>query len=133
MPLTDTEKHSIEYHLGWVQDSQALLLNGNVVAHQIISLLRHNIERTEENKVYRVREALCECQKIQDSLKEVRGKFGAVRIGDIEYDAEKAVQLLDNEYLRWTRKLADMYGGHENLYSRERQQLGGGTGMTESY
>lgn len=133
MPLTDTEQHSIEYHLGWVQDAQALLLSGNVVAHQIISLLRHNIQRTEENKVYRVREALCECQKIQDQLKEVRGKFGAVRLGDIEYNAREAVEMLDYEYLRWTRKLADMYGGHENLYSRERQQLGGGAGMTESY
>jgi len=133
MPLTDTEKHSIEYHLGWVQDEQALLLSGNVVAHQIISLLRHNIQRTAESKVYRVREALCECQKIQDQLKEVRGKFGAVRIGDIEYNAREAVEMLDYEYLRWTRKLADMYGGHENLYSRERQQLGGGAGMQESY
>lgn len=133
MPLTDTEKHSIEYHLGWVQDDQVLIMSGNLVAHQIVSMLRANILRTPEHKVYRVREALCECQKIQDQLKDVRGKFGAVRLGDIEYDAEKAVQLLDNEYLRWTRKLADIYGGHENLYSRERQQLGGGAPMMESY
>jgi len=133
MPLTETEKHSIEYHLGWVQDEQVLAMNGNLVEHQIVSLLRANINNCTETKVYRVREALCECQKIQDQLKDVRGKFGAVRIGDITFDAEKAVQLLDAEYLRWTRKLADMFGGHENLYSRERQQLGGGTGMMESY
>ena len=133
MPLTETEKHSIEYHLGGVQDQQVLVMSGNIVEHQIISMLRANIIRTSEDKVYRVREALCECQKIQDQLKEVRGKFGAVKIGDITFDAEKAVQLLDNEYLRWTRKLADIYGGHENLYSRERQQLGGGGPMMESY
>lgn len=133
MPLTETEKHSIEYHLGWVQDQQVLAMQGNVVEHEIISMLRRNVNACTEDKVYRVREALCECQKVQDQIKAARSKFGVQKIGDITYSSREAIELLNDEYLRWTRKLADIFGGHENLYSRERQQLGGGGGMMESY
>lgn len=133
MPLTDTEKHSIEYHLGWVQDTQVLAMQGNVTEHEIISMLRANIERTTEDKVYRVREALCECQRVQDELKAVRKRFGVKAVGSTALDNREAVELLENEYTRWTDKLADMYGGHKNPYSREHQQLTGASGVVESY
>lgn len=100
MPLTDTEKHSIEYHLGFVQDQQVLVMSGNLTWHQVISMLRANIDRTTEDKVYRVREALCECQKVQDQLKAVRERFGVKRVGDTELDNREAIELLENEYTR---------------------------------
>lgn len=133
MPLTDTEKHSIEYHLGWVQDTQVLVMSGNVTEHNVVSLLRANIERTTEDKVYRVREALCECQRVQDELKAIRKRFGVKKVGDTELDNYEAVMQLENEYTRWTDKLADMYGGHKNAYSLEHQRLTGAAGVTESY
>ena len=133
MPLTDTEKHSIEYHLGFVQDQQVLVMSGNLTWHQVISMLRANIDRTTEDKVYRVREALCECQKVQDQLKAVRERFGVKKVGDTELDNREAIELLDNEYTRWTDKLADMYGGIKNAYSLEHQRLTGAPGVVESY
>lgn len=131
--LTDTEKHSIEYHLGWVQDEQVLLMSGNPVDHQIVSLLRSNINKTPANKVYRVREALCECQKIQDQLKAIRERFGVTQVGNTTLDNREAIELLENEYTRWTDKLADMYGGHKNAYSLEHQRMGGAGVIMESY
>ena len=133
MPLTETEKHSIEYHLGWVQDQQVLVMSGNLTVHQVLSMLRANIDRTTEDKVYRVREALCECQRVQDELKAVRKRFGVKAVGSTALDNREAVELLENEYTRWTDKLADMYGGHKNAYSLEHQRLTGAPGIVESY
>ncbi len=132
--LTPTEKHSIEYHLGWVQDTQVLAMSGNVTVHQVLSLLRSNIEKTTPDKVYRVREALCECQKVQDQLKGIRERFGVTQVGNTSLDNREAIELLENEYTRWTDKLADMYGGHKNAYSAEHQRIGGiPSGIMESY
>ena len=132
-PLTEKEKHDIEFHLGWVMDQQVLLMSGNVVDHQIVSLLRSNVNQCPVFKVERVREALCECQKVLDQMKAVRSKFGLTNSGDVSYDAQQAVQLLEDEYTRWTDILADMFGGHKNAYSRHHQRLTPMQGLRESY
>ena len=59
MPLTPTEKVDIETHLGWLLFQKPLLVNGRITEHQIVSLLRSTVERTEEKAIFRVRECLC--------------------------------------------------------------------------
>jgi hypothetical protein len=41
--------------------------------------------------------------------------------------------LLDDEYNRWRKHLADMFGGHINLWSLLNEQLGVGSGLREIY
>lgn len=134
MPLTPTEKVDIETHLGWLLFQQPLLVNGNIVEHQMISLLRSTVERTEEKAVYRVRECLCELQRCLDERKRLRGRAGIVQVGDVKIDVSGGLMIIDEEFKVWANKLADIYGGHKNLYSLYHQQVGNvGTRLQESF
>lgn len=134
MPLTPTEKTDIEYHLGWLLFQQPLLVNGRITDHQIVSLLRNTIEKTEEKSIFRVREALCELQRCQDETKRLRQRAGIKRVGDIELDVDAGLRTIDEEYKRWANKLADIYGGHKNLYSMFHNQIGNaGNSLQESF
>ena len=134
MPLTPTEKTDIEYHLGWLLFQQPLLVNGRITDHQIVSLLRNTIEKTEEKSIFRVREALCELQRCQDETKRLRQRAGIKRVGDIELDVDAGLRTIDEEHKRWANKLADIYGGHKNLYSMFHNQIGNaGNSLQESF
>ena len=134
MPLTPTEKVDIETHLGWLLFQQPLLVNGNIVEHQMISLLRSTVERTEEKAVYRVRECLCELQRCLDERKRLRGRAGIVQVGDVKIDVSGGLMIIDEEFKVWANKLADIYGGHKNLYSLYHQQVANvGTRLQESF
>ena len=124
IPLTDTERTDIEYHLGWLLFQQPLLVNGRMTEHQVLSLLRNTINHTEASGVYRIREALCELQKCLDQKKALRGKAGIKRVGDVEIDVDAGLRTIDEEYKAWANKLADIYGGHKNLYSMFHAQIG---------
>lgn len=133
MALTTVEKVDIEYHLGWVLKQQVLLVNGNIVTHQIESLLRHLVNDTEQKHEYRIREALCELQRVQDEKKKLRQFAGVTQVGDTRLDVDKGLFTLDEEYKGWANKLADIYGGHKNMYSLYHQQIGNGSPLQESF
>ena len=134
MPLTPTEKVDIETHLGWLLFQQPLLVNGRITEHQIVSLLRSTVERTEEKAVFRVRECLCELQRCLDQKKSLRGRAGIVQVGDVKLDVEGGLRIIDEEFKAWANKLADIYGGHKNMYSLFLQQIGAaGNFLQESF
>lgn len=133
MALTPEEKVDIEYHLGWVLMQQVLLANGNIVEHQIESLLRTLVKDTEPKHEYRIREALCELQRCQDEKKALRQKAGVTQVGDVKLDVPGGLLVLDEEYKGWANKLADIYGGHKNMYSLYHQQIGNASTLRESF
>lgn len=131
--LTTEEQVDIEYHLGWVLKQQVLLANGNIVEHQLVSLLRSLVRETEPKHEFRIREALCELQRCQDEKKALRGKAGIVQAGEVKLDVERGLRTLDEEYKGWANKLADIYGGHKNMYSLFHEQIGNGASLRESF
>ena len=133
MALTAEEMVDIEYHLGWVLQQQVLLANGNIVAHQVTSLLRTLVHDTATKHEYRIREALCELQKCQDEKKALRQNAGIQQAGDVKINVADGLAILDEEYKGWANKLADIYGGHKNMYSLFHQQIGNGSSLQESF
>lgn len=131
--LTAEEQVDIEYHLGWVLKQQVLLANGNIVEHQLVSLLRSLVRETEPKHEFRIREALCELQRCQDEKKSLRGKAGIVQAGEVKLDVERGLRTIDEEYKGWANKLADIYGGHKNMYSLFHEQIGNGASLRESF
>jgi len=134
MPLTDDEKGKIAWHLGWTEYPQVLNVSGIVVDHNIVTMLRRNIEECPESAIGRVRRCLCECDKIIDQISAAREKFGVKQVDGIVLDASEQMRLLDDEYNRWRYHLADMFGGHINLWSfLNRNRLGTVSGLQECY
>lgn len=135
MPLTDEEKHSIEFHLGWVQDTQVLNVTGLIVDHNIVGMLRRNIENCAENKVARTRQVLCECESILKELSAARRRLGVLQMDEAKFDPDKLIMGLETEYQRWTDILSDMFGGHKNAHSSLHNRIGNTAtgGLQEPY
>jgi len=132
--LTDDEKGKIAWHLGWTEYPQVLNVSGIVVDHNIVTMLRRNIEECPDSALGRVRRCLCECDKIIDQISAAREKFGVKQVDGIVLDASEQMRLLDDEYNRWRYHLADMFGGHINLWSfLNRNRLGTVSGLQECY
>jgi hypothetical protein len=127
MALTPTEQAAIQIHLGWVLNPTVLLVNGNVVSHQITSLLRKLVYDTPVEAEFFVREALCELQRINDERKGLRKRAGIVQSGDVKLDTPGGFQTLDDEFAYWARRLADIYGQHSNAYSQLLSRVGAQT------
>lgn len=133
MALTTEEKVDIEYHLGWVLMQQVLLADGNIVEHQMESLLRTLVKDTEQKHEYRIRECLCELQACMNEKKALRKNAGITQAGDVRVDVASGLLVLDEEYKGWANRLADIYGGHKNMYSLYHQQIGNGSSLRESF
>lgn len=134
MALTPTEQAAIQIHLGWVLNPTVLLVNGNIVDHQIISLLRSLVHDTPEAAEFFVREALCELQRINNERKALRARVGITQAGNVKFDTPQGFMTLDDEFSYWARRLADIYGSHSNEYSRLLQRVGAaGGGLQESF
>lgn len=133
MPLTDNEKIRIQFHLCWTPYSQVLNVTGIVVDHNVVTMLRRNLEDCPESALTTVRECLCECEKILGQIKEARDRFGVSEVDGIKLNSEKQMQLLNDEYNRWRKALADLFGGHINLWSTLNEQLGVSGGLRENY
>ena len=133
MPLTEHEKIRIQFHLCWTPYSQVINVTGRVVDHQIVTMLRRNMEECPEAALSTVRECLCECEKILGQLKAARERFGVSEVEGIKLDSSTQMRLLDDEYNRWRKALADLFGGHINLWSLLNEQLGVSGGLMERY
>ncbi len=135
MQLTAEEKYAIEFHLGWVMDTQVINVTGIIVDHNVVGMLRRNIENCPEGKVPRTREVLCECEKILNELKGARRRLGVRRLDEAEFDSEQQILGLEREYQRWTDILSDMYGGHKNAFSSLHNRIGNTAtgGLMEPY
>jgi hypothetical protein len=133
MPLTDDEKVRIQFHLCWTAFNQVLNVSGIVVDHQVVSMLRRNMDEAPEGALPKIRECLCECEKIQGEMKSARKRFGVKEVDGARFDAREHMMLLDDEYNRWRKHLADCLGGHINLWSLLNEQLGVAGGLRENY
>lgn len=136
MALTDAEKGQIAQHLGWTTYPQTISVTGIPVYHQIVSMLRINLERfpaDQPDLLVRVRRVLCECNTILDQRSAARRRFGVEQIGEVHLDAAKQMQLLDDEYNYWRYTLGDFFGGHVNYFSLMNAHLGTSSGVAENY
>ena len=133
MPLNDDEKVRIQFHLCWTPYSQVINVSGIVVEHNVVTMLRRNMDDAPEAAMATIRECLCECEKVLVQIKAARDRFGVSQIGEIKLDSQQMMMLLNDEYNRWRKALADLFGGHINLWSLLNQQLGVTGGLQECY
>jgi len=135
MALTDAEKGQIAQHLGWTTYPQTISVTGIPVYHQIVSMLRINLEEfpDDDGLLQRVRRVLCECNTILDQRSAARKRFGVESIGEVSLNGEKQIDLLDREYNYWRYMLADFFGGHINLFSLMNAHLGTPAGVVEYF
>lgn len=133
MALTDDEKVRIQFHLCWTAFNQVLNVTGIVVDHNIVTMLRRNMEEAPDGALPTIRRCLCECEKILDQISAARERFGVKKMDGIELDAREQMMLLDDEYNRWRKHLADCLGGHINLWSLLNEHLGVSGGLQEMY
>jgi len=133
VPLSDDEKIRIQFHLCFTPYSQVINVSGIAVDHNIVSMLRRNMDTCPEGALATVRECLCECEKILAQIKAARDRFGVSEVDGIKLNTTEQMVLLNDEYNRWRKAMADIFGGHINLWSLLNEQLGVGGGLRENY
>jgi len=131
--LTEEEKERIRYHLGYVETSFAASLQLGIprpvqtifLVEQAMTLL------TNEYALDRVRRVLFTLDEIERKLQDSLCLLVAEQLGDLKLRSATPGQtypdLLEREYLRWAKRLADMLGVPLYPYSdRFKQRVNSG-------
>lgn len=80
----------------------------------------------------RIREILCECDRVQAQLKEARGRLGVEIASNTRFRPREEIDDLHDLYAYWTDELADSLAAQKNPYSQKHLGLGGYI-LTESF
>lgn len=115
--LTDQEKERVRYHLGYMETSfgsnqaAASLQLGIPRPAQTVFLLEEAISAllTNTYALDRVRKILCVLDGMEEKIAAAACQLTAESIGDIKLRANLP-DLLEREYVRWARRLADILG-----------------------
>lgn len=110
--LTPDEKERVMYHLGYMGTgtSAAALQFGVARPVQTMFLLQSALELlTDPYAVNRVRRVLFTLDTIEQKLQESLCSLIAEQLGNMKL-REHYPDLLEKEYVRWARRLADIFG-----------------------
>jgi len=129
MPLTDAEKERVRYHLGYMGTSfggdhaAASLSFGMPRPAQTMFLLESAIQTmlTNPYALERVRKLLCTLDDLEAKLEAAACQLGVESVGNVKMRGAEAGQthpdLLEREYVRWAKRLADVLGVPLYAYS----------------
>lgn len=129
--LTDEEKERCRYHLGYIETSGAASLQFGLpkpvqtafILEQSFGLLNN------EFAVDRVRRVLFTLDGIEEKLRDATCVLVAEKLGDITLrgadDGKTYPDLLEREYIRWAKRLADILGVPLYAYSDRFKSKGG--------
>lgn len=125
MPLTDTEKERVRYHLGYLAVQPAASLSFGIPRPiQTVFLLETAMNNIIEVSCDRVRSIVRTMECIEQKLTEALDRLAVERIDEITIrDGEP--DRLEREYGRWGGRLADMLGVPFYPYSNRFKNVGG--------
>lgn len=134
--LTDQDKERIRYHTGYMETSFAASLQFGIPrpAQTVFLLEQAMTLLVEPNAVERVKCLLDTLDGVESQLQRATKSLGAAKVGNLELRGAKAgethTDLLEREYVRWARRLADVLGVPLYPYSsRFRPGAGSQAGM----
>lgn len=123
--ITEDEKNRIRHHLGYlVTEPAAAIQLGYPRASQTQFLVEHALNHLPNAAVGQIRNYVSIMDNLENLLVEATTRFAAKRLGDIELRDDET-SMLEREYSRWAKRLADDLGVPLNIYS-ERFRTGGG-------
>jgi hypothetical protein len=127
MPLTESEKEKIRYHTGYMETSFAASMQLGIPRPvQTVFLLESAMSLlTNEDAVNRVRGILAQLERLEEQLKSATCSLVAEQVGDLKLRANFP-DLLEKEYVRWAKRLADILGTPLYAYSTRFQRSGPG-------
>lgn len=113
MALSDTEKERVRYHLGYPGVSNMpMLAFGVPVARQTSFLLEDALNNVMAVSEPRVRMLIAACEKTEAAILAAQCNLAAEQVGDITLRGAEVgathTDLLEREYGRWARRLADV-------------------------
>jgi len=111
MPLSLPEKERVRYHLGYLSVQPAASIQfGLPRPQQTQFMVESAMNLLLEEAIPRVRDTLDTLDGIECRLRDgALDRLAAKRLGDLELrDGEP--ELLEDEYNRWAKRLADIFG-----------------------
>lgn len=122
--LSDEEKNRIRYHTGYlVVDPVASIQLGVPRASQPMFLVESAMNSIPEHAVGMVRKFIGIIDGIEDKLVECMERFAASALGEITLRDNEA-DMLEREYARWARRLADILGVPLNPFCERFRGIG---------
>lgn len=121
--LTEAEKERVRYHLGYMETSFAASLQFGIPRPaQTIFLLEQALTLLNNpDAIDRVRRVLFTLDDIEEKLRSALCVLVAEKLGDITLRGAEAgltyPDLLEREYVRWAKRLADIFGVPLYAYS----------------
>lgn len=126
--LSEDEKNRIRHHLGYLITSPVSSIQLGVPrASQPMFLVETAMNSIPEAAVGQVRKYVAVLDGLEDRLIEAVERFAASRLGDIDL-RDNETDMIEKEYARWAKRLADDLGVPLNAYS-ERFRFAGGVPM----
>jgi hypothetical protein len=126
--ITEDEKNRIRHHTGYlITEPAAAIQLGYPRASQTQFLLEHAMNHVPEAGVGQIRNYIAILDNLENLLVEATTRFAAKRLGEIEL-RDNETDMIEGEYARWAKRLADDLGIPLNIYS-ERFRAGSGLSM----
>ncbi len=115
MALTDAEREQVRYHLGYLNvETAASLTFGIPRPVQTLFLVESAMDNILAVAEPRVRSMLCKLERIETRLEQTWDVTEAAAVGELRLRTGKAGEtthdLLEREYVRWAKRLADQLG-----------------------
>lgn len=126
MAFSPREKARIKHFLGYpdhVSLSQSIQL-GYPAASQPMFLVDDAFHRMTEGGEESIRRDLCELESIEKQMSDARSRMKVTSVGNLEMN-HRETSMLDREFKRWRRRLADDLGVAPDPYSQEEFSGGG--------
>ncbi len=126
--LTDDEKVRIRSHLGYMNMAETYsLIFGSPAATQPQFWLEGAFRRVLPAALSHIRVLLARCDAIEQQMFDNTENHAVDRLGDIDINKDEFDQLED-QYERWTGKLANALGVLKNPWSKSSRGLNVGVG-----
>src|SRR5574338_1402458 len=113
MPLTDSDKERIRYHLGYPNVQGTILSFGIPVSKQTLFLLESSMERIIEDAIPRVLQYLTNMDNIEKCMAEICCDATVESVGNIKLrpsrKGESKQDVLMRAYRFWGGRLADIF------------------------
>ena len=125
MPLTDSEKERVRYHLGYLGVQPAASIQYGIARPLLtVFLVETALENLIENVVPRVRRILKVMDDVECKLCEAQDRLAAKQLDNLQLRDNEPDQL-EREYVRWGQRLADVFGVPLYPYSNRYKNAGG--------
>lgn len=128
MPLDETDKERVRYHLGYLNAQQAASIQLGIPRPlQTIFLVEAAMNLVIEAAVPRVQSIVNVMDGIEQKLVDAQTRLAAIQLEDLKL-RENECEKLEREYVRWGMRLADLLGCPIYPYSQRYRMYMGSSG-----